>query len=310
MLAGEFALDRLRVEAAYLRLRAAGVLLPSPDGWRIDEFDGYQSGGVNAGAALELIAHLLEEPEPAVAHVSPTPSRPSRPAPRSPVLAGVAVLLMAMVAVAARPNDPEVALRVAGATRIEAAQDRAEPQPVTRFDRRSVWSPPTPEPLPLAPLPSPAPAPRPTAGSPASVTSADAITAAAESAEPPACPVDEPVVTVAEVDALVTPGDQLTSGMHSGPVAGEASWRVTIKGTAANDADRGLVLEAFDVVITTGDGEERVLPALEKALPLAPGASRPWEVTTTTPLTSPPPDADDVVVVVRSWRWAAGCSPS
>jgi len=321
MLAGEFTLDRLRVEAAYLRLRAAGVLLPAPDGWRIDEFDGYQSGGVNAGAALELIAHLLEEPERPVTHpapvLAPAPAPAPRTAHRSPVLAGVAVLLMVVVAAAARPSDPEVALRVAGAMRVEAGEERREPQPVTRFDRRTVWSPTTAAPSPSASLPSSAPAPTATAttSAPPAVTSADAITAVAEIAKLPACPTGRPVVTVDDVDALIVPAEAIapavghTTSVGRTPGAGQASWRVTVKGTAVNGAKRALVLEAFDVVVTTADGDQEV-HALEEPLRLAPGASHEWEVVTTTPLTSPPPDEGDVEVVVRSWRWAAGCSSS
>ena len=307
-LAAEFALDRVHVEAAYLRLRAAGVLQPTPDGWRIDEFDGYQPGGVNAGDALALIADLLEGP---LADAAPASAASVAPAARRlPAFAVVALLLLA-VAAAARPRDPGMALRMAGAIHaeeahtVETAADDEEPAPtmLTRVARRA----PAPDPF---PVPGPALASAPPTTAPATATtSADAATAVAEAASPIPCPAGGPAVLVDEVDALTIPAQGLTTTLGAGPVDGQAAWRITVRGIAANPTDRSLVLEAFDVVITTDDGEQ-VVEVLEEPLLLAAGAEHPWEVVTSTPLPSPPPDDDDVAAVVRSWRWTAGCASS
>lgn len=150
VLAGEFDLERAAVDAAFLQLRGVGMLLPTPVGWRIDDFAGYQRGGINAGAALTLMFDLLDEParEPSAAPPLAAPPHarvPLGPVPprRAPLAACVALLLLLLVAVGSRPPEGDVAVQAAATSGVApASADHHEERELLRVDRRTSSTPP------------------------------------------------------------------------------------------------------------------------------------------------------------------------
>ena len=314
-LAGEFDLDRSRVEAAFLHLRTIGVLVPAPAGWLIDGYEDYSPGEVNAGAALAMIADLLEgsAAEPAVAGV-PRPAPPLA-ARAYPVLTVVMVVLLLLVAASGRSGDPQVALQVAGleqddiddinggAGEVETDDDAGR-KAQGRHDGPRRTTPSTAAVDETVPdtAADPAPAER-AADAPAAIVGPPTTSSVPGA---PACPTGAPDLEVVEVTALPVPASgHIDASANAVPVGGPG-WQVTVHGTVVNQSDAPLVVEAFDVVITTADGEQ-VVEALEEPMLVAAGATAPWQVTTATPLTAPPPEAEDTTAVMRVWRWAAAC---
>lgn len=299
-LAGEFDLDRAKVETAFLQLRGVGTLVPAPAGWLIDGYEDYAPGEVNAGTALALIADLLEGPlaEPSVPR-APAPGIASR---AYPVLTGVmVVLLLVVAATTGRDGDPQVALRVAGIDHDDVPDapdedpDDAAPSPSTSTSGSTPQEQQRPSSVPDRPG-----APRP-ASAPTTVVEPTAPTPAG----PAPCPAGAPELEIVEVRALPLPSSDRADASSSVPVGGPG-WHVTVQGTLANPAAAPLVVDAFDVVVQTAD-EEQVVEGLSEPVTLAPGTSHAWEVTTATSLTAPPPDAEDVTAVVRVWRWTETC---